>query len=768
MRSKSLHFAWRFILLPALLSLGCTRCAFPAQPIPKQLASLAARAKTPSGWGPLRRFAKSSQNAESEGLAWFTLGYREYAAGRFALALQDLRTAAETNFTLSDFAEYYEARAARAAEQPGAGIEALRGFSSSHPQSLLRTEAADLLAELLIEANQPAQAVDLLLAEPELHSFPSLLLSLGNAESLAGKPDDAARADQEVFYHFPISTEAGKAQVALRELRRRLGAGFPEPTDTMRSKRAATLFHYGRFEDALQDYTGLEEERRSNPLALDWTAARARCFFHLKRYEQAAQIVAAPMTGHPEEDASRLEILVNVRAHQDNENGMATALNELGKLYPASPDYGLALSHAGFFYARGGRWKAAAPYYALAASGFPSTPTGEEATWKTAWFDYLAGNVDGAAKTMAHFILRYPDSLRVPAALYWLGRLAQDGSDSVDARAYFSALSNRYPQQYYASLAGSLMPASREESPPAESAPPAGTPATLSTVAASVTRAIPSLQGTILAPCALMPADGIMQPYQTFLSLSLDDLAEDYLQIAAAVRPVNPWVFLALARAHYAQGRVTAALFAARRAVPDDEDFEFDALPREIWDYLYPRSYWSLVRREARANRLDPYLVMAVIRQESAFDPKALSGAGAVGLMQMLPQTVNSRLRGRRRGIMIRRLEDPAYNLRLSCHYFRRLLAAFDSNTGEALAAYNAGDVRVRQWLDGNHFRSPQEFIETTPFADTRAYVEDILRDASIYRQLLGGTAHFASCERSFPPNRKHQLRRASSHRRRR
>ena len=771
---KLSQFTVRFFILPALVISGCAWAELPArqipsQQIPKRLTLLAARSKNPAGWTALRRFAKSEPDPETEGLAWLTLGYREYAAGKFGPAIDDLRAAAETNFTLSDFAAYYEARAARAAEEPQVGTEALRDFSSRFSQSLLRTKALDLLAELLIESNQSAQAATLLLAEPGLHSSPRLLLRLADAQSESGKRVDAARADEEIFYRFPVSPQAAKTQVALFLLQRKLGSDFPKPTVAMRSGRAATLLRTGHFTDALREYTSLQEDERTSPLALNWNVARARCLFYLKRYEEAAGMAGAPMAGNSAEDAARLETLVNIRAHQNDESDMAAALDELGRLYPTSPSYGLALTHAGFYYARRGNWRTATPYYAMAASGFPSTPAGEEALWRSAWFDYLAGNEEGAAKAMAGFILRDPSSVHVPAALYWLGRMAQEHSASADAKAYFSALTNRYPQQYYATLARSLAPGPQPTTGAGQSVPSSASAVTISTLASSVIRAIPSLQGTMLAPpCAPMPTSGIMQGYQTLQALSLDDLSEDYLRFAIAAKPDNPWVFLALARRDYAEGRTTAALFAARRAVPDYQDFEFDALPREIWDYLYPRSYWITIRRDARANHLDPYLVMAVIRQESAFDPKAVSGAGAVGLMQMLPQTVNSRLRGSRRRMVIRRLENPAYNVRLSCHYFRRLLTAFGGNTGEALAAYNAGDVRVREWIAGNNFRSPQEFIENTPFADTRAYVEEILRDAVIYRQLLGGTARFASCDRSSPPLQKRPARRASRRRRRR
>jgi soluble lytic murein transglycosylase len=189
---------------------------------------------------------------------------------------------------------------------------------------------------------------------------------------------------------------------------------------------------------------------------------------------------------------------------------------------------------------------------------------------------------------------------------------------------------------------------------------------------------------------------------------------------------------------------VASALFTVQKAVPNFPDYEFSRLPREIWALLYPRTYQSLVARQARAHGLDPNVVMGLIRQESSFNPRATSPANARGLMQVLPRSV-SRSRARR-ATAARRLYDPAYNLRIGCAYLRARLKAFDGKIEQALAAYHAGPSRVKQWTEGRDFSEPAEFLETIPIPSTRAYVERVLRDAAIYRQLIAGAAEFAEC----------------------
>jgi soluble lytic murein transglycosylase len=154
-----------------------------------------------------------------------------------------------------------------------------------------------------------------------------------------------------------------------------------------------------------------------------------------------------------------------------------------------------------------------------------------------------------------------------------------------------------------------------------------------------------------------------------------------------------------------------------------------------MWNLLFPQTYWKLVQRQARADRLDPYLVMGLIRQESAFNARATSSADARGLMQVLPKTASRSQRPSRIRSTGARLYNPTFNVRFGCSYLQSLLKDFDGKPELALAAYNAGDIRVRDWMKSNSFRDSSEFLEAIPIHATRVYVESVLRDAAIYRE---------------------------------
>ena len=143
------------------------------------------------------------------------------------------------------------------------------------------------------------------------------------------------------------------------------------------------------------------------------------------------------------------------------------------------------------------------------------------------------------------------------------------------------------------------------------------------------------------------------------------------------------------------------------------------------------------MKKDAAKNHLDPYLVASLIRQESEFNPEAVSPANAMGLMQLLPSVG----RGMAHEMRIRyfssdKLLTPDMNLELGTRYFKEMVDHYGGQVEYALAAYNAGTDRVDQWRKDGNFKSVDEFVESIPFTETREYVQAIMRNAVLYRLL--------------------------------
>jgi soluble lytic murein transglycosylase len=166
--------------------------------------------------------------------------------------------------------------------------------------------------------------------------------------------------------------------------------------------------------------------------------------------------------------------------------------------------------------------------------------------------------------------------------------------------------------------------------------------------------------------------------------------------------------------------------------------------------------------RYAETNRLDVYLMAGLIRQESEFNPKAVSAADAHGLMQILPSVGRSLSRTLKTGAFRTSMLHVAdYNIRLGTYYFRSLLDELDGSEEAALASYNGGKNRVDEWRSWATYREPAEFVETIPFTETRTYVQAVMRNAWLYRRIYGSAA--ATPAPPSPPARGSPSRRRSA-----
>lgn len=724
----------------ALASSGARPSA--AQSVPAEFRRLAARAKDRRNWTRLRRYADTRKDPEQRGWAYFVLGYREYQAGNYPAAEGDLRQAALSGFPFADQAEYYQASAARRAQGPAQAAEVLEGFSARFPESPLRLQALELLAESLIEAHEPQRALEALRAEARVRQSQPLALLLARAYLEAGQVAEAARAFQEVYSAFPAAPQAKAAAEALVPLREKLAADFPQPSEEIQTARADILFKASQIEDALKEYSGLIEARPSSPFLWTWQLGKARCLARLRRTSESLSLLSQTFAAVPERDAERLELLVEIYAQQNDATAMLQVLSLAQSLYPHSPAYASALSIAGSFYFRQEDWQNAARYYQPLTEAFPQSEQARDAVWRLAVCYYFQKIPTRARQAFRDFITRYPDSPHVAAALYWLGKLAEASQETGEAQALYALLRRRFVHSYYAArtaLPGKAL-ASSHASEAASPGPPPGS------LAATLAQAIPPPQLSSDLFCAVSSPGKALHSAQMLQALSLEDLAEQYLRLEVAQHPAASDLRYFLSQLEAQRNQVSAALVEAIKAAPAYSQVEFDALPKDLWNLLFPRAYWKLVAKQARANRLDPYLVMGLIRQESAFNPRATSSADARGLMQILPRTAT---RSRRRSSVraaARRLYDPAYNVRVGCAYLRRQLAQFGGNWERALAAYHAGDFRVRDWQEKFPVEDPEEFLEAIPISATRAYVEAVLRDAAIYKQLMTGSPKFLKC----------------------
>jgi len=328
----------------------------PAESVPTPLRELASRAANPSAWPQLRHYAESQKAPEQRGLAYFVLGYREYSASEWVTSASDLREAATSNSFLADYASYYSATAARKANNPMQAAEVVRDFATNFPKSPLRLQALALLAGALIDSQKPQEAVQVLIADPNIRQHATLSLLLAKAYEQMGDLRQAARAYQDVYFAYPASSQAKEAGEALGSLRSRLGADFPQPTEEIETARVELLFNAALYEDALKGYEALLSSRPTSALTDPWKLGRARCLLRLRRDPEAAGALSVSLASPPME-AERLALLVEVYARQDNPSAALQAVSQIQAIDAHSPSYESALYSAGNLLFRLGDWQ---------------------------------------------------------------------------------------------------------------------------------------------------------------------------------------------------------------------------------------------------------------------------------------------------------------------------------------------------------------------------------------------------------------------------
>ena len=325
------------------------------------------------------------------------------------------------------------------------------------------------------------------------------------------------------------------------------------------------------------------------------------------------------------------------------------------------------------------------------------------------WAAYdLGKNADAvAAFARASERAEAPDGVKVTAA-YWKARIAEAAGHAAEARAGFESLADTFPNHYYGALAAKRLGRPLRKAP---------VDATSPTDPSSIGGA-----GRWLAAARALVSVGLW-----------DEAAACYRATLRRAGSAGPAIALEAALAARDAAAVSDAVGIAQDAAGDRDRTPAEQIPRGLWRFLYPAPVSELVTRAATQAGLDPNLVAAVALQESAFNPLAVSSAGARGLLQVMP-AVGAEL-ARSAGLARfapADLFDPATNLKLGCAHLSEFRSRFRS-IPRALAAYNGGPSRVERWTLPADRDDDERFVERIPIPETRLYVKRVLAGARMY-----------------------------------
>jgi len=348
----------------------------------------------------------------------------------------------------------------------------------------------------------------------------------------------------------------------------------------------------------------------------------------------------------------------------------------------------------------------------------PQSSMADDALWKEGWLTYLGKDFKKAYLIFQKLLSSYPDSEFADTATYWSARTAEKMGMVDKAKAHYADVVSRFPLSYYATISRGRLSVISSDAP---------------------VRNVKTVSYT--------PRDGHAMP-ERYTSLHLEkskaliDLgftgdASEELSLAEA-RCANKETLLEIARLMTKIGDYNKAHKVVMKGFQEFLKDAPDSLD-EIWTIAFPEGFGDVIRSNADKNSLNPFLIHAIIKEESAYKPDAVSRAGAIGLMQLMPST-GSRMSKETgfKDYSSSSLYRSEVNISLGSRYMKKLIGDSKGKIPIAIASYNAGPNAVSEWASRYGTEQMDEFIERIPYSETRNYVKKVLRSYDVYERLYG------------------------------
>jgi soluble lytic murein transglycosylase len=677
------------------------------------MAQQLASTRAPAAYNGVLSYAQAHPG-EGASAAYLAVGHSYMLDRRYADAIATFRQAKSSGDALDDYADYL---GAQAAIQGGRGADAyslLDHFADRHPESIFIANAPVLLATAHLQQNDPQGALRVLepLSDSAQASHADFRYALARAYQLSGDTGHAAPIFKGIYVSLPLTAEASQSRQQMQAM------GVPL-TAAERKSHADQLFNAKHYEEAGEEYHSIARND-SSLSAADQAALQiygAVCDLKLKHLSRR-DIEKLPETAD-DSAALKMYMLAEISRTEDDQARHDALIADMVKRFPNSRWLEEALYSGGNMYLLKHDARQATIHYTLLVQMFPNSTYAPSAHWRAAWMNYRLRNYPEAARLMDEQIQRYPSGIEVPGALYWRGRIYEDEEHNFPQAAnYYRALGATYTNFYYAELARQRLAVLGNQ----------GSAAPAPALASVRKPALPELTGEL-------PED---EPHLIKAKLLANAALNEYIGPEIQASPSSSeWGALAQAEIFTSYGEFTRALQSMKHSGISFFTLPMDKVPDVYWHLLFPQPYWSDLVSDSQRNGVDPYLVASLVRQESEFNAGAVSHASAYGLMQLLPSVGKSMAKKQGvKGFNANQLLNPATNLQLGTANLKLVLDRFGGQVEYALAAYNAGDVPVRQWMSVGDYKDIPEFVESIPYTETREYVQAILRNREMYRAL--------------------------------
>lgn len=653
--------------------------------------------------------------------AGFLLGLMSLEEGR-ADASAFIEEAAGLE-AIDDYILFFQAEALA---KSGRFIEAAGTYGfiiSSYPSSALRERAAFRKASSLFLAGSLEEASkafrQFISGWPKSSLIPEANLKLARSLMGQGLEEDALSPLKEVSTGYPLSQSAHESDTLLSRLD--FGAdntGAFSPGE--RFRRSENFFVSASYDKALAGYATLLKDGAFRDRALFRTAVAN---IRLKRYKEGEKALREYLSlKEPSKKAEAYYYLALVSMRQGREEGVFESEKQLSKNYPKGDERAKVLLLIAKLKA-GKDPEGAAQAYRAVLEEFAGSAVSEEAFWSIGWEAYTSGRLVDAYDDFSMYLESRPKGRLSGQFLYWKARTAERLGRLEEASVLFERVCSSSPQSFYCLMAEVRRSGQGQGVQEAVDAREPKVQAVSAVMPPALKQALPEASAE-----KAFRRSPRYQAAEELLLLGLSEQASIEIDLLARNHSEDKAALVELANVLYDASDFYRAFRIYRVHLSGSNEKEHLPLG-------YPMRLVESVREKAPLEAADPFLVAAVMREESHFNPGAVSPVGALGLMQIMPSTGKQIAKELGEGFRKGSLLDPNTSIRFGSWYLGQILKRFNGDAVLAIAGYNAGPNAAARWaaaLPGE----TDEFVESIPYEETRGYVKRVLRSYAEFLKL--------------------------------
>ncbi len=670
--------------------------------------------------------ANRAGGARPAALDEFAAAVKLEVDSNFAKALPIFMQPALRQGPLGHYAEYYQGLAELRLGRAADARQTFQTLAAKNPVGYLVEAAALREAECdeTLNDQDAAMRVYQRLAKTKSTAPDEVLMRFGRAARAAGHPDKATEAYSRLVYEFPFSDLAPLAGGELETL-----PIAPITPGSNRFKlelgRGERLFGAKRYAQARPVFEGLRQAARDDDREVVQLRL-AECDYFLKRARNARDGVM-PFLDKGARQGEALYFYAIATRDLGGHDEYLRVVRRIVAEFPTQSWAEEALNNLAMYYVVQGDDVSAESTFREMYEKFPTGHYAERAAWKIGWGDYKAAKYAETVRIFEGAAAHFPRSDYRPSWLYWSARAHEALREPALADARYRLITTDYLNSYYGRLASKRLDTAR--------------PKEISDFKFQSSDSETNLKSEIRNLNSGPPLPANEAVVRTLLSLDLYDQALDELHYAQKLWGDSPAIQATIGWIYYRRGELRTGINVMKRAYPQYLTAGGEKLPTALLKVLFPINYWPLIRRYSSEYHLDPYVVAALIAQESTFTADIKSSANAYGLMQLLPSTGRQYAKALHLPrFSLSLLTTAESNIRMGTAYFSDLVKQFGA-AHFALATYNAGPGRVARWIAAKRGFEREEFIEDIPFPETQNYVKRILGTAEDYRRIYGSDA---------------------------